>query len=150
MSGTKFTPRPWKRTITTVPSVAEGYDISSDIVNLTIGDRNIPLAAIGINSTAETREFFGEMVANADLMAAAPEMYESAAGNLETMKMMLECYENVEQLMLTDEDVQQAIKDKSINGLWTYDAVHEIIDDLKSRIAETERVLAKARGEVNQ
>ena len=72
----KFTPGPWRRTITTVPSVSEGYDISPNIVNLTIGDRNIPLAAIGMNSTAETMEFFWKMVANAALIAAAPDMYE--------------------------------------------------------------------------
>ncbi len=91
MNEPKFTSGPWKRTITTVPNVTEGYDTSPDIVNLTIGNRNIPLAALGMNSTAEMREFYGKMVANADLMAAAPKMYarlEQCADDYDAMGMI--------------------------------------------------------------
>lgn len=75
MSEVKFTPGPWKRTFTTIPNTTEGYDTSPDIVNITIGDRNIPLAVSAMNSTREMRECFSTMAANATLMAAAPEMY---------------------------------------------------------------------------
>ena len=75
MSDPKFTKESWKRTYTTIPHVVEGYDVSSDIVNVTIGDRNIPLAAWCMNSTAESAEYYHTMEANAALMVTAPEMY---------------------------------------------------------------------------
>lgn len=147
MTEPKFTPGPWRRTITTVPNVTEGYDTSPDIVNLTIGDRNIQLAAFGMNSTAEMREFFWKMVANADLMAASPELYDNDEKNLKLLKTILKCYEDVEKLMLIDKDVQAAIQNENIKGIMMPEVVHLITEDLKTRIAETERVLAKARGE---
>lgn len=130
MSEPKFTQKPWRRTITTVPCVAEGYDVSPDIVNLTIDDRNIPLFAVGMNSTVEGRELFAQMVANADLMAAAPEMYkaeEEKIVHLQTLKNQIRC------LLAPKKDT-----------VVTLDFVLKYIDAI---IGDTENLLAKARGE---
>lgn len=83
MDEPKFTKESWKRTYTTIPHVVEGYDVSSDIVNVTIGDRNIPLAAWCMNSTAELAEYYHTMEANASLMASAPKLYKKLHDILE-------------------------------------------------------------------
>lgn len=131
----KFTPEPWRRTITTVPCVTEGYDTSSDIVNLTIGNRNIPLAAVGMNSTVEGREFFAQMVANADLMAAAPDLYANERKNQKFLGGLRDFF----AVMAEDADIAK------IAGL--AESMREWKELLDSRMADIAVLLARARGE---
>lgn len=144
MSEPKFTKGPWKRTYTTIPHVVEGYDVSPDIVNVTIEDRNIPLAAWCMNSTAEGKEYYHTMEANASLMAASPELYASEEKNLEFLKLTLSSYKELAKLAKNDDDVKAAIQ--AYPQVEIKD-IELIIQQLEQRILETEQLLKKARGE---
>lgn len=84
---------------------------------------------------------FDTQIANAALIAAAPEMYRNEKSNLHVLKTLLKVYEELQRLFSTDEDVQKALPDLPS---WTFE---HIISELKNRINETEETLKKARGE---
>ncbi len=83
-------------------------------------------------------------------IAAALEMYESEEKNLSMLKVILEGYEAMVGVVLSDPDVTAAIEDGTLARQLPCampDVIAEIIMELKTRITETETLLAKARGE---
>ncbi len=81
-------------------------------------------------------------LANAALIAAAPELYANEKTNLEVLKNLTVVYEEMENLVATDADVQNVLGPQV-----TVDVVHGIVIRLRQRIEATEKILAKARGE---
>lgn len=119
----KFTPGPW---------FASGQLIFAE-------SKKCPIAAVnGLwLLTGNTFE------ANAALIAAAPELYANEEANLEVLKNLTVVYEEMENLVATDADVQNVLGPQV-----TTDVVHGIVIRLRQRIEATEKILAKARGEV--
>lgn len=85
-----------------------------------------------------------ENLANAYMMSASKELYQSEKENLEILKIDLEVYEKVAELLKTDKDVQEA---------WSHvfptipaTCPQEAVAYTKERIEQTERILKKARG----
>ncbi len=108
MTEPKFTPKPWQRIGMKVCD-AEGFTI----------------AKCGWISQSDE-----EAMANGDLLAAAPELYENEEKNLKSFRESLEFYKSALP---------------NLNAIAKI-VVQEIITGLETRIAETEQVLAKARG----
>lgn len=81
-------------------------------------------------------------LANAALIAVAPELYANENANLEVLKNLTVVYEEMENLVATDADVQNVLGPQV-----TTDVVHGIVIRLRQRIEATEKILAKARGE---
>lgn len=86
-----------------------------------------------------------EAIANAQLISCAPDLYASEAKNLDILKRILASYQDLAQLMQTDDDVQLAVN--AYPGLEITHNVQCVIQQLEERIAETEQLLKKARGE---
>lgn len=137
MSEPKFTPGPWF--INQRHSIVRIRENETDQWR-----RQHPFCvATMVDGDSEIEE------ANANLIAASPELYDNEEKNLTLLKTILKCYEDVEKLMLIDKDVQAAIQNETIKGIMMPEVMHLITEDLKTRITETERVLAKARGDSN-
>ena len=88
----------------------------------------------------------GNNAANAQLISCSPDLYASEEKNLEILKVVLESYKEMAKLMQTDADVQAALNeyDKLETSVKT---MTDVISILEQRIAETEQLLKKARGE---
>ena len=107
-------------------------------------DNDIPVCLVNYN--------LPNADANMALITASPEMYESEEKNLSMLKVILEGYEMMAGVVLSDPDAKAAIEGGTLARQLPCampDAIGEIIMELKMRITETETLLAKARGEEN-
>lgn len=145
MTETKFTPGPWR-----LVKEREHHETSSDGHDLAKWGVYDNRQAWCIASTGSTWPTEDEEDANASLVAASPEMYESEEKNLAMLKVILEGYEAMAGVVLSDPDVKAVIEDGTLARQLPCampDVIAEIIRELKMRIMETETLLAKARGE---
>lgn len=136
----KFTPRPWrfrdktygKYRFLTVVNDASPMVIIANMPSL----HDIPLR--------EWKNAYDidEVAANAALIVSAPELYANEEANLEVLKILVVVYQEIENLVATDADVQNVLGPQV-----TTDVVHGIVFRLRQRIEATEKILAKARGE---
>lgn len=85
-----------------------------------------------------------ENLANAYMMSASKELYQSEKENLEILKIDLAVYEKIAELVKTDKDVQEAWSLMFPTLPVTYP--QEVVVYTKERIEQTERILKKARG----
>lgn len=83
----KFTQGPWRVTYNHTYEGFQGLGIIGTVVCVTIGDVNVPLGAEGLQCcTAEQEQQYHTAVANARLIAAAPEMYAELKDLLDAME----------------------------------------------------------------
>ena len=129
----KFTPGPWK-------FVRVQPEIDTFAIR-TMNDDT--LAAVGV-SPVGWRE--GKDIANAALLAVAPEMYENESRNLEMLVFMRERYEDILRVITQDPDARAVVELANIGTAHLAKLV-DIINHLSERIKQTEKLLAKARGE---
>ena len=97
------------------------------------------------------RSHWQQNEANAVLIAASPSLYASESLNLELIKKILVGYKDMAKLILTDKDVQEAVKDEAVlkeHLEFNPENVSAVLKVLRTRISETEAILAIARGEV--
>lgn len=117
----KFTPGPWRRS-----AFEDDWAIRGAKCDRVIARPNCN---------------FDDASANAALIAAAPELYANEEANLEVLKILVVVYQEIENLVATDADVQNVLGPQV-----TTDVVHGIVFRLRQRIEATEKILAKARG----
>lgn len=83
--------------------------------------------------------------ADAYLMSASKEMYESEKTNLELLKCTHEAYRNIALLIQCDPEVKAAWEQVFSPAMQTF--AEKVVNELFQAIQRTEKALKKARGE---
>lgn len=132
----KFTPGPW--------FVVDCREIDCCNTDYEVSDNDGGLVAMICNDHLDIE------AANAALIATSPALYDSEYLNLEIIKSALAGYEDMAKLILSDKDVQEAIKDEAVlreHPEFNPVNINAMLNELRTRIKETEDILALARGE---
>ena len=132
MNAPKFTPGPWEAGRNpAMATVLDGHE--GKAIYPSGGDHHIGWANIYDDEGKLDME---TALANAALIAQCPSLYENEERNLESLRTLLHFVE-----MIT--------KSCDMNPVMRITALSGIVDT-KERIAETEQLLAKCRGEVKE
>jgi len=128
-NNTKFTPGPWN-----TATVIRNGKIYSAVID---GH---------LERLCTMPDYGAEAQANAVLMSYAPEMYENESRNLEMLVFMRDRYEDLLRVITQDPDARAVVELANIGAAHLAKLV-DIINQLSECIKQTEKLLAKARGE---
>lgn len=143
MSETKFTPGPWEKRRKTI----------GDFTGISIFGENCPIGLIAKlpfrNEFALIREYkekFSqeEVDANAQLISCSPDLYASEEKNLELLKIPYHAFQYMLALCKADVKMQTFVVDQL---KVKFEDIEKFAKEYEERIAETEQLLKKARGE---